>query len=272
MSSRKFYVTLRYAVAILISFIVLFPFLWIFRLSLEETFSTLPSILPERWTLTNYLQVIRFTPFPQWIVNSIVFSGGVTLLNVVMAPMAGYALARKRIRFANLIFWVILALWIIPFQVLLVPTYLFLARIGLLDTYAGLVLPLGVEPLAVFIMRQYMINLPREYEEAAYIDGCSHLRAFVSVVLPLASPAVTAASIVTFVYTWGNLIYPLVMTSRQSMATLPVGVAGFASGTVVDWGMTMAATLLGALPTIVLFLFLNRQFMDGMTFSGGVRG
>lgn len=264
----------RYAVAAALGAVVLVPFGWALRLSLERTFTTLPAVFPgvDALTLENYARLLRFTPFLRWVANSALFAGGVTALNLLLAPMAGYALARGRIRGAGVIFWGILVLWIIPFQVLLLPLYLFLVRVGLVDTYAGLILPLAVDPLAIFIMRQYLLSVPKEYEEAGMIDGCSRVRAFFQVVLPLCTPALMAVAVVTFVFTWGNLIYPLVMTTRESMATLTVGVAGFAYGSIVDWGMTMAATLLGALPTVALFLALNRWFMEGITFAGGMRG
>lgn len=262
------------AIAIAVALLVFIPLLWVFRFSLEQTFSAFIPMIPavDQLTFANYTAVLTATRFPRWVLNSIVFAGGVTLLNVVLAPLAGYALARKRIRFADTVFWVILALWIVPFEVVVLPLYLMLAEAGMLNTYMGLILPLGVEPLSVFIMRQYMLTLPKDFEEAALVDGASRLQAFFRVVLPMTTPVVMAVAIVTFVLTWGYLLFPLVLTTDSSMATLTVGIAGFAYGTVVNWGMMMTATLLGAVPTVVLFLFMSRRFLESMTMAGGVEG
>lgn len=263
-----------YSLAILLFLFVIIPFLWAIRLSIQESYSSYVSIIPtiEELTLNPYTDLLTDSLFMRWILNSIIFAGGVMLINLLLAPMAGYALAQRNIPGHNILFMFILAMWIVPFQVTLIPLYMGLSKIGLTNTYLGIILPLAVDPLAVFLMRQYMLGIPKDYEEAALIDGCSRLKAFFYVILPMSKPGLMVVAVTIFMFTWGNLILPLILTNTDSMKVLTVGIAEFSYGDMQDWGRTMAGSMIGAIPTIVLFLSLNKYFMKGVMIGEGMKG
>lgn len=263
-----------YILSSLLALFIFIPLLWAFRLSIQESYSTFVSIIPstEEFTLNPYISLLKDKLFLRWILNSIIFAGGVTIMNLIISPMAGYALAKKRIPGHEFLFLFILALWVIPFQVTLIPLYIGLSKVGLTNTYLGLILPLAVDPLAIFLMRQYMIGIPDVYEEAALLDGCSKFQSFFKVILPMAKPGLMVVAVTIFMFTWGNLIFPLVLTNTDSMKVLTVGIAEFSYGDLQDWGRTMAGSLIGAIPTILLFIVLNKYFMKGIIIGEGTKG
>lgn len=255
-----------YAVAVVV------PFLWALRIALEPTFTLSVSFLPTGASLENFKTLLGFTGFPRWVLNSLVFAGGVTASNIVLSTTAGYALARRRLPGRNALFLAVIATMMVPGQVTLVPLYLLVNRLGLLDTFPGLILPLAASGFGIFVMRQYILRIPEEYEEAAIVDGCSRWGVFIRIVVPLARPAIFVVAISTFMNTWNEFLYPLVMTNRDAMKVVTLGLADFTYATLnVNWGLTMAGSLLGALPPLALFAAFNRHFMQGLP-MGGLRG
>ena len=262
-----------YALGGLLVTIVLIPFLWALSISLQSTFTTSVPIVPDVLSLENYRNLLLNTRFPRWVLNSFIFAGVVTVSNVLLDAMAGYVLARGRLPGSRFIFLGVLALLMVPHQITLIPLYLLMSELNLVDTYVGLILPLAANAFGIFVMRQYVLSIPLEYEEAATIDGASRWRIFFTVILPLARPGVMVVAVTVFMETWNNFIFPLVMVSSNEMKTVTLGLADFSYATLnVNWGMTMAGSLLGAVPAIALFVVLNRYFMKSMSFSSGVRG
>lgn len=262
-----------YTTALLLVVLVIIPFLWALRVSLEPTFSTAVSIIPKRISLVNYGQLLFYSQFPRWILNSLIFAGAVTLLNVLLDSMAGYVLARQNMPGSKLMFLAVLGLLMVPSQITLVPLYLMLSKLNLVDTYTGLILPLAANAFGIFVMKQFIQSIPRDYDEAAMIDGASKFRLFLWVILPLARPALLVVAVTMFMETWNNFIFPLVMITNNQMKTVTLGLADFTYATLnVNWGVTMAGSLLGALPAILLFVVLNRYFMEGLSLGGGIRG
>ncbi|MDR7551325.1 MAG: carbohydrate ABC transporter permease [Armatimonadota bacterium] len=252
--------------------VVVVPFLWALRIALEPTYTMSVSLLPAAPSAENFRTLLRFTNFPRWVLNSLIFAGGVTVSNIALSTAAGYALARKRLPGREALFVAVIATMMIPGQVTLVPLYLLINRLGLLDTFPGLILPLAASGFGIFVMRQYMLQIPEEYEEAAIVDGCSRWGVFTRIVLPLARPAIFVVAVSTFMNTWNEFLYPLVMTSRDTMKVVTLGLADFTYATLnVNWGLTMAGSLLGALPPLILFAAFNRHFMQGLP-MGGLRG
>lgn len=259
--------------AALLALIAFAPFVWALRLSLEPSFSTAVPLLPRQVTLENFRSLLLFTPFARWVLNSLIFAGSLTVSNVLLDAAAGYVLARRRLPASDLIFTGVLALLMVPHQVTLIPLYLMVNALGLVDTYAGLILPLAATSFGIFVMRQFIGRIPIEYEEAATVDGASRLRIFFSVIIPLSRPALLVVAVTTFVEAWNNFIFPLVMITRNELRTVTLGLSDFTYATLnVNWGMTMAGALLGALPAVVLFVLLNRSFMEGFSIAGGTRG
>ena len=259
--------------ALVLALIAFAPFVWALRLSLEPSFSTAVPLLPRQPTLENFRNLLLFTPFARWVLNSLIFAGSLTVSNVLLDAAAGYVLARRRLPASDLIFTGVLALLMVPHQVTLIPLYLIINALGLVDTYAGLILPLAATSFGIFVMRQFIGRIPIEYEEAATVDGASRLRVFFSVIIPLSRPALLVVAVTTFVEAWNNFIFPLVMITRNELRTVTLGLSDFTYATLnVNWGMTMAGALLGALPAVVLFVLLNRSFMEGFSIAGGTRG
>jgi multiple sugar transport system permease protein len=264
-----------YTTCALLVILVLIPFIWALRISLQPTFTTAVPLIPDltKLSLENYQHLLRNTAFPRWVLNSFIFAGFVTLFNVFLDAMAGYVLARRRLPGSNVIFVGVLALLMVPYQITLIPLYLMMSELNLVDTYIGLILPLAANAFGIFVMRQFMLSIPTDYEEAAAIDGASRIRTFFTIILPLAKPALLVVAVTIFVETWNNFIFPLVMVTQNEMKTVTVGLADFSYATLnVNWGLTMAGSLLGALPAVFLFAILNRTFMQGFSLGGGVRG
>jgi multiple sugar transport system permease protein len=249
------------------------------------------------YVLRNYVRVFnevrtpatRQSLFAVWIGNSFVFAFFRIIITLVIASMAGYALARLRFRGRELIFLLVLFAQMVPLQVLFISNYLVLRDgivsidgfklsalwgypDGMLNSLTGLLFVTALNAGAVFIMKQFFESIPREVEEAAMIDGASHWRRYWSVVLPMARPALGALTIITFQAAWNDFFWPfIVLTSPETMKTLPIGLLSFRNiyGGVGDWGLILAGAVLSALPVIILFIVFQRYFLEGVSFGGG---
>jgi multiple sugar transport system permease protein len=207
-------------------------------------------------------------PIVRWLLNSFMISGGVTLLVLTVDSLAAYGLARLNLPGKGFVFALILATLMVPGQILLVPVYLILNRLGWIDTPWALIVPAGAGAFGVFLLHQFFKAIPRELEEAAAIDGCSRLGIYWHVVLPLSRPALATLGIFTFIGSWNDFLGPLVFLDSLERYTLPVGVALFQSSYAAEYGLTLAASVLCTLPIIVVFLMFSRHIIRGMSLSG----
>lgn len=256
-----------------------FPFLWMAGTSLkppEEALTSGLSLFAAHPTLDNYRSVFAQFPMLRWAVNSFVVAGVATVLGVLSAALAGYALARLRFRGRDMLFALFLASMMIPTEVTVIPMLIGFVRIGWASTYQALILPSVAQVIAVYIFRQFYLDFPGELEDAAAIDGASRWRVFWSVAFPMARAPAIAATVILFNLNWNNFLWPLLITFDESMKTMPVGVASFAptigSHTQLEgYGMGMAAVTLLSLPSLLLFLLLQRHFIAGIR-TGGVKG
>jgi ABC-type glycerol-3-phosphate transport system permease component len=267
------------AVALLavIGLLWLTPFLWM----LATSFKPSPEIyrVPLRWipdhpTLSQYTGSWKAAPFERYYLNSIVVATVTTALVSASASMCGFALARLWFRGRLFILGGILSSTMIPFQVLLIPFFILMTELRLVNSRGGLILPyLAVFlPFAVFMFRGFFMSLPHEIEESARMDGCSWLAVYARIALPLSRPAVATVAIYTFMESWNEFFIALIMTSKTAMRTLPLGLAVFRSDAVgVNWGQLMAASVLACVPVIAVFLVLQRQFIAGLT-GGALKG
>jgi multiple sugar transport system permease protein len=207
-------------------------------------------------------------PIVRWLLNSFMISGGVTLLVLTVDSLAAYGLARLNLPGKGFVFALILATLMVPGQILLVPVYLILNRLGWIDTPWALIVPAGAGAFGVFLLHQFFKAIPRELEEAAAIDGCSRLGIYWHVVLPLSRPALATLGIFTFIGSWNDFLGPLVFLDSLERYTLPVGVALFQSSYASEYGLTLAASVLCTLPIIVVFLMFSKHIIRGMSLSG----
>jgi multiple sugar transport system permease protein len=252
--------------------ITLIPFLWAISASfkpLAELTSGQFNWIPQQFTLENYRQIFEREPlFGRWVFNSLLIGVSVTLLNLLFNSMAGYALAR--LNFAGRQFWffLILAVLAVPVQVTLIPTFLILKLLGWLNSYQGMVVPGMVNATFIFMMRQFFVNFPKELEEAAALDGLNPFQIFWYIVLPLAKPALAAQAIFVFMGSWNNFLLPVVILFDPEMFTLPLGLNTFKGEYISYWNYIMAASVVFTVPVLVLYIFFNRYFIRGVTFTG----
>ena len=227
-----------------------------------------PKLIPTSFHLEGYRHLFSETKALRWFVNTVIVSGIAVIAHLVLCSMAGYGFARLKFAGRGLAFVLILATVIIPIQLLMIPTYLMFARVGIVDTLAAAFVPWLASAFGIFLMRQFFLGLPVELEEAALIDGCGRWRTFRSIVLPLAKPALTTLAIITLLWSWNDLLWPLVAISDDTRFTLQVGLANFQGMRRTEWSQLMAGNVLATMPLILAFLFAQKKFIATMTFTG----
>jgi multiple sugar transport system permease protein len=251
--------------------LMLAPLIWMVLASfktLPEILAFPPTLLPEQVNLDNYRTVFETAEFVKYFINSVlvaVISVGSVLLT---SSLAGYAFAKFTFPGRNLLFIGVLATLMIPFQVRVIPLYVLASELHLLNTYAGLVMPTLVDAFGVFLMRQYMLSIPSELIESARADGAGEIRIFFSIMLPLCKPALSALTIFTLVVSWESFLWPLLVSSTPDMYTLPLGLAQFAGRYVDRTDLQMAAATMTVLPLLIVFLFMQKRFIEGMATTG----
>lgn len=248
------------------------PFLWMVLSSVKpeaEVREIPPTWLPETFTLENYSELFSRLSFPTYFVNSVVVAVVVTVGNLVFGSMLGYALAKLDFRGKRLVFALVLGTLMVPGMVTFVPLFVLVSNLGLANTFPGLILPYLVGPLGVFLMRQYFLGLPDELIQAARVDGAGELRIFWTVMLPLTGPAMATLGILTFLGSWNNFLWPLVVAQTEDMYTLPVALALYAVGqNATKYGLLLAGAVVVVVPVIVLFLAVQRYFVQGIAMTG----
>lgn len=225
--------------------------------------------IPREPTLDNFTTLFGRLDFTTFFVNSIVVAVFVTLGNIVFCSMVGYALAKLQFRGKKLLFALVLGTLMVPGVVTFVPLFVLTANLGLVNSYPGLILPFLISPLGVFLMRQFMLSLPDELIEAARIDGASEWRIFVRVIMPLCGPAIATLTILTFLASWNNFLWPLVVATTEDMYTLPVALALYSVGqNAARYGLMMAGAVVVVVPVLIVFVVLQRYFVQGIALTG----
>jgi len=228
-----------------------------------------PTLLPENWTLDNLIAIFRELPFARLILNSFVFAGGVTAFALVFDSLAAYALARLDFRGSRVLLIAIIASLMIPFQATLVPIYQLVSDLGWVNSYAGLIAPRAADAFGIFFLRQFFLSLPRDLDNAARLDGASEWRIFTSVVIPNAKPALLTLAIFTFVNNWNDLLWPLVFTTDAEMGTITSGLTLLTGpGGIIPQGVMMAGSLIAVLPLVIMFLLVQRRFIESVASTG----
>lgn len=228
--------------------------------------------IPAEWRWENYIDAWNFAEFGTFLKNSAVCAAIVTVCSTLISSFAAFGFARIHFFGRNVIFYIFILTQGIPFTVIFIPTYLLMNRLGLVNTLAGLILPLISFPMGTFLMRQTMLSIPLDYEHAAMIDGCNRFQMFFKVFLPMTNNTVVALAIFTFMGSWNNYIWPLVIVSDRSLYTLPIGLTLYtvqsSMGRRPEWSVIMAAAILSVLPIMAVYSFASRRFMEGIALSG----
>jgi ABC-type glycerol-3-phosphate transport system permease component len=269
---RSGLLSLLMALAIVLALI---PFAWAFLTSVKlehQIYAFPPQVIPNPFTLDNYAGEF-VGGLAQGLFNSAFVSFFAVLLTVSAASLAAYPLARLQFRGSQLVLFIIIAPMMIPGLVNLVPTYLILAALGLLDTYLGLILLywIGSLPIAVWILRGFFRTVPRELEEAAVVDGCSRFQVLIRIMLPVSRPALVTVALLAFLQAWNDFIIASIITTSAEMRTAQIFLYANIGDVEVNWGGLMAAALVVSLPVVLLFLVLQRSFISGLT-AGAVKG
>ncbi len=253
---------------------MLFPLVWMLIISFRAQtpdFSSFMNLMGGPFTLQNYIDVLSAGPFARYFLNSTLVSLAATAGNVIFCTMVGYALARRRVPARG--FWLVtvVAVLMIPQQVIMIPTYRMMVAFDWINTYWALIVPVLVTPFGIFLMRQYIQNLPAEVEQAARIDGAGDIAILFRVVMPLCKPMLVVLAVYQFLTVWNTFLFPFLFTNEESMRTLTVGLTFYLGNQSIDWGHLMASAGVSAIPVIVLFIVFQRQIIHGMT-AGAVKG
>ncbi len=230
-----------------------------------------PALWPSRIDLDGYRFVLAGAKFPLWFLNSLIVSGVAVVSNLVFGVLGGYAFARMRFAGSRVMLVAMLATLVIPFQLTMIPTFIVMKWLGLIDTLGALIVPSLVTPFSVFLMRQFFLSLPRELEEAAWIDGCSTWRVLVQIVLPLSRPALSTVAVLTFLSTWNDLTWPLIAINHDTQYTLQLGLTSFQGQHHTLWAAVMAGNLITVLPVLLAFLGAQKAFIQSVA-ATGLRG
>lgn len=253
---------LRMLLLVAILVVMAWPLAWMLGVSLRTA---------DGASLRYYAEVWRSAPFDRYFINSLVVVTAVLAGNIVFCAMAGYAFARYRIRGGRLLFMLVISTIMLPKQVILVPLYILMQRMGMIDTYWALTLPFLVDPFNIFLIRQYLVGVPVDCEEAARLDGAGELTVLFRVVMPMLRPVLAVVAIHTCLVNWNSFLFPFILTNTTSMRTLPVGVALLAQGAhSIDWGHLMAGAVISAVPVMIAYVVFQRQIISGLT-SGMTR-
>lgn len=227
-----------------------------------------PALWPSHLDPGGYRYVLGNAMFPRWFANSLIVSMATVAGNLVLGTLGGYAFARMRFTGSRLLLGMMMATMAVPFQLTMIPTFLVMKELGLIDSLGALIVPSLVTPFAVFLLRQFFLSLPRELEEAAWIDGCSRLRTLCQVVLPLSRPALSTVAVLTFLSTWNDLTWPLIAINQETQYTLQLGLTTFQGQHHTNWAAVMAGNVITVLPVLLAFLAAQKTFIQSITSSG----
>jgi len=267
--------TFSYLILCLGALTMIGPFMWMITTSLSargdvfvEKAHWWLSFVPTAFVWQNYIEAWHVVPFALFFLNSVIAAGATTLGQVATSAMAGYAFSRLNFAGRDKIFLAYLATMMIPFPVTMIPVFILFRQIGWIDTYEALILPGIFTAYGTFMLRQFFMTLPRDLEDAAKIDGCSYFGIFTRIILPLSKPALATLTTFTFMGSWMNFLWPLVVLNSHEKFTLPVGLAYFQSLHTTDWTLLMAGSLMVLVPILIVFIFNQRYFVEGIKLSG----
>ncbi|WP_394917786.1 carbohydrate ABC transporter permease [uncultured Robinsoniella sp.] len=250
---------------------VVIPILWLLVSSFKTDVGVIqypPKFFPVEWTLNQFKYVTKSIPIFDMTKNTVIFAGAVTVLSVFFDSMAGYAFARMNFRGSGVIFSIILLTMMVPFQIIMTPLYIEVYKLNLLDTYLGLILPRATSAFGIYMMRSFFAGLPKSIEESGRIDGMGEFRIYWSLMLPLCKPAIASLGIFHFMNNWNDLLYPLMMSSSADKRTLSAGLAVLVGNKVIKYGPTLAATLISLAPLLILYIFCQKYFVEGIATAG----
>ncbi|MBV9908151.1 MAG: carbohydrate ABC transporter permease [Hyphomicrobiales bacterium] len=258
-----------YLAGVILAFMAIAPLFWMLSMSLKpsnEVFDT--NLIPQRPTLSSFVHVFTQVDFARYLLNTFFVSATVTIVALILHSMAAYALARLRFPGRDTIFLAMFATFLISQPVIIVPLFILARALHMLDSYAGLIIPSIFNAFGIFLLRQFYLAIPRELEEAALIDGAGYFRIWLSIILPLSRPIMSALAILFFLANWNSFLWPLTITSNQDLWMVQVAIASFRQQYNGSWNYVMAASTVVALPTIVMFVIFQKRIIESIKTTG----
>src|SRR5215211_5943896 len=255
----------------LVALLFLVPIIWMLLSALKpsaEVFTVPPKLFGSEVKFSNFVEAWNYLPFGRFILNTLFVAGIGTLITLVASIMSGYAFARLNFRFAGGLFVLYLSTLIVPQEVIVIPMFLVMQRLGWVNSYQALILPWAFTAFGTFLLRQFFLTIPRELEEAAKIDGCGHIRILRSVIIPIAAPALAVLAVFTFLSYWNSFLWPLIIINDTDKMTVPLGLELFLGQQGQRWELLMAAATISMVPTVILVLALQKYLVRGIALSG----
>lgn len=256
---------------LLLLLVIIYPFLTMILSSLKTQFEILRNPLhffPTHFSFEAYVGIWDRLPFLLFYKNTVIFAGSVMILSVFFDCLSGYAFARMRFKGRKILFLIVLSTMMVPFQVIMIPFFIQMSKMGLIDSYIGLILPRATSAFGIFMMRQFFLTLPQELEEAARIDGCTEFRIFRTIMLPLCKPAIISLGIILLMNNWNDLLYPMLLTNSNEMRPIQAGIALMMGRYAIEYNYVLAGSFLALLPILVIYIFAQRFFIQGIAMSG----
>lgn len=254
-----------------VAFLFLIPFVWMVSTALkpaDEVFASPPSLIGSAIQFHNFADAWNYLPFGKFMINGLIVATIGTILNVFTSALAAYAFSRINWKGRSKVFFLYLMTLMVPQEVLIVPMFIMMQKLGWVNSYYALILPWAFTAFGTFLLRQFMLTLPDELEEAATIDGASKFRVFTQIILPLAAPAMLTLGVFTFIGYWNSFLWPLLIISDVNMATVPLGLSMFMGQTGNQWNMLMAASTISVLPAAILVALVQKYLVSGIALSG----
>ncbi len=271
-SHRRYFEILLWIVGLALIVIMLFPFVWMISVSikpLSEVRSIPPRLLPKEFTIKPYIDAFFRYKFGRFLLNSTVVAVAVTCIGLFTSSLAGFGFAKYSFRGRDYLFLMVLSVLMIPFHVVIIPLYMMMKAFGWIDTYWALIIPgCLVNTFGAYFMRQFILNIPTDLMEAARIDGCSEFGIYFKIILPLCKAALATLGVFIFMWTWDAFIWPLIVVSRESMRTLPVGLSILHDGYAYKWNILMAGATIAFIPMLIVFLIAQKYIIRGVALTG----
>ncbi len=247
------------------------PFFWMLSASFKpkaEILSYPPHLFPSRPNFDGYRYVWQLVPLARYFYNSTVVAVSIALGNVLLGALAAYAFAKIRFKGAKTMFFVFLGTMMIPMEVIVIPNYISLNFIGWLDTYRALIVPFAVSGFSIFLLRQFFMQIPRDLDDAAEIDGCGRLRYLFTIIFPISQPALLTVALYAFLASWNSFLWPLIVTNSDRMRVIQIGLKALQDSWMIEWNELTAASTVATVPILVLFFFVQKRFLEGITITG----
>jgi multiple sugar transport system permease protein len=252
------------------AFFIAVPYLWMITTSLKARGTTglPPYLFPVVFNFSNYVKAWQAAPFVRYYLNTVIVAFGIISSRIVFASMAAYAFSFLKFKVRNVLFLLFLATMMFPFQATIIPSYMIIRDLGWFQSYQALIVPRMVDAFSIFLLRQAFISIPRDYLEAAKLDGCNHWQTLWRIVIPISSASVVTMSLFSFLFAWNDFLWPLLVNNSEQMRTIQLGLQVFAGRYQTEWTYMMAGTVTATILPVILYLFAQKSFISGLSRSG----